>query len=269
VTAQNVSFHTFESKHAGTKVSFHLYTPTAYAKNADKRFPVIYWLHGSGGGLPGIRPLSGYFHSAMEAGKIPAALVVFVNGLPGGMYCDWKDGSVKMERVIIDDLLPHIDKTFRTQADRKGRVLDGFSMGGYGSARLGFKFPELFSAVSMMGAGPMQPELTQSPRVGAKGRDQILQQVYGGDQAYFREVSPWSIAEKNATKLKTGLLIRQVIGDKDETFKFNQDFHERLKKLGIPHEYHELPGVAHDAMKSLEALGDRNFAFYKKAFSGS
>ena len=51
VKAPRVSFHTFDSAAAKTKVSYHLYTPAAYdaAASKDRRFPVVYWLHGSGG----------------------------------------------------------------------------------------------------------------------------------------------------------------------------------------------------------------------------
>ena len=127
--------------------------PAAYDREPQRRFPVVYWLHGSGGGLSGIPPLAAHFDAAIEAGKTPPFLVVFVNGLINGMYVDWRDGSVPLETVIIKELVPHIDATFRTIATREGRMLDGFSLGGYGAARLGFKHPELFRAVSMLVRG--------------------------------------------------------------------------------------------------------------------
>ncbi len=43
-------------------------------------------------------------------------------------------------------------------------MLDGFSMGGYGAGRFGFRYPELFRSVSMMGTGPMQETLERTPR---------------------------------------------------------------------------------------------------------
>ncbi|MCU0983197.1 MAG: alpha/beta hydrolase-fold protein [Pirellulaceae bacterium] len=262
-----VQFRTFDSAAAKGQVSYHLYTPAAYDREPQRRFPVVYWLHGSGGGLSGIPPLAAHFDAAIEAGKTPPFLVVFVNGLINGMYVDWRDGSVPLETVIIKELVPHIDTTFRTIASREGRMLDGFSLGGYGAARLGFKHPELFRAVSMLGAGPLQPELTQTPRVGARGRDEILQRVFGGDEAYFRSQSPWQIAEQHAQAVAAGTLVRQVIGDRDETVGFNRDFHEHLMHLKIPHTYTVLPDVGHDPLKTLTALGDSNWDFYRAAFS--
>ena len=48
-----VSFHTMGSEARGGPVSFHIYVPPDYAADPDRRFPVVYWLHGSGGGVSG------------------------------------------------------------------------------------------------------------------------------------------------------------------------------------------------------------------------
>ena len=107
--APRVQFRIFDSAAAKGQVSYHLYTPVACDGKPQRRFPVVYWLHGSGGGLSGIRPLADHFDGAIEAGKTPPFLVVFVNGLINGMYVDWQDGSVPLETVIIKELVPHID----------------------------------------------------------------------------------------------------------------------------------------------------------------
>jgi enterochelin esterase-like enzyme len=266
VIARRVTFHTFDSPATKGKVSYHLYTPTAYDREPQRRFPVVYWLHGSGGGLAGVAKVAAHFDAAIEAGKTPPCFVVFVNGLVEGMYVDWKDGSAPMETMIIRELLPHIDATFRTVAAREGRLLDGYSMGGYGAARLGFKYTDLFRAVSIMGGGPLQAELIQAPRAGRQRAAEVLKQVYGGDQEYFKSVSPRRLAEQNAEAIIRDTLVRQVCGDQDETFGPNRDFHEHLKSLNIPHTWTVLPGVDHNPMRTLEALGDSNWTFYREAF---
>ena len=146
VEAPGVTHHTFESAAAKARVSYHLYAPGSYEREPGRRFPVVYWLHGSGGGLPGIPRIARHFDAAIESGQAPPMLVVFVNGLVEGMYVDWRDGSTPLETVIVQDLVPHVDATHRTIATSSGRMLDGFSMGGYGAARLGFKFPGVFCA---------------------------------------------------------------------------------------------------------------------------
>ena len=240
IKAPRVSFNTFESDAAKTKVSYHIYLPTAYKSEPERSFPVVYWLHGSGGGLPGIPKLAAHFDEAIAAGKTPPCLIVFVNGMPEGMYVDWKDGSAPLETVFVKELVPLIDSTFRTIATREGRMLDGYSMGGYGSARLGFKYPELFRAVSIMGGGPLQAELKQTPRAGRKRAEEVLNQVYGGDQEYFVSVSPRRWAKENAATIATESLVRQVCGDQDETFGNNLEFHQYLEQLKIPHAWQVL-----------------------------
>ncbi len=269
VSAPRVSHHVFTSKAAKAEVSYHLYRPAAYEADGGRRFPVVYWLHGSGGGLPGISSVARRFDAAIEAGKLPPCLVVFVNGLEMGMYVDWADGSAPVESMIIRDLLPQVDATYRTIAKREGRLLDGFSMGGYGAARLGFKYPELFRSVSIVGAGPMQAELKSTPRASRIQAEDLLKRAYGGEQSVFQEVSPRKYAHLNAKKITQGTLVRMVIGEKDETFGNNEAFHRHLEALGIPHSWTIVPGVGHEPERVFAALGDANWEFYRKAFGVS
>jgi enterochelin esterase-like enzyme len=266
VEAPRVSYRTFESAAVGARVSYHLYTPAAYERDAARRFPVVYWLHGSGGGVQGIPQLARVVDEAIEAGDVPPFLVVFVNGLRLGMYVDWKDGRAPLETMIVRELVPHIDASLRTVATREGRLLDGFSMGGYGAARFGFKYPEMFRAVSIMGAGPMQDTLIHTPRASRKQVDELLQEVYGGDQTIFRAVSPRRLAADNAAVIARDSMVRMVIGSRDETFDNNVAFHDHLVGLGIPHDWIVIEGVGHDPMRLLQAMGDRHWAFYRKAF---
>jgi len=268
VAAPRVSHHVFRSAAAGGPVSYHLYTPAAHGEDAARRFPVVYWLHGSGGGLPGIPVVARLFDAAIAASRLPPCFIVFVNGLPGGMYLDWKDGSVRVESVIIRDLLPHVDATHRTVAARGGRVIEGFSMGGYGAARLGFTHPDLFAGVSLLGAGPLQPDFTRTPRAGPKQRDEIYQRVYGGDAAFYLAQSPWAIVERQAGRLGE-LVIRHATGDRDETFANNLAFHERMRALGVTHTWSVAPGVGHDPTALMVSLGDAFWAFHRAAFGAA
>lgn len=255
----------FDSKVAGEQVSCYVFTPTTYNADKDHRFPVLYWLHGSGGSSSGaVAQVAQRYGEAMRAGKIPPMILVFPNGLPMGMWCDWKDGSVKLETMFIEELMPHIDRNYRTVAKREGRVIEGFSMGGYGAARLGFKHPHLFAAVSLLGAGPLQADFNEAPRAGPRGRDQVLGTVYGGDMAYYRAQSPWQIAEQNADKIRAKLLIRQIIGDRDETLRFNREFKQHFDALKIPVTFRQLPRIPHNPNLLLNALAEDNWGFYQQ-----
>ncbi|MBI2515950.1 MAG: esterase family protein [Opitutae bacterium] len=271
VRAPQVQQCTFVSAAAGTKVSYHLYTPEAYKTEPARRFPVIYWLHGSGGGLRGIAPLAAHFDAAIRAGKLPPVIVVFPNGLAESMWCDSPDGRAPMETVVIKELIPHIDATHRTLATRAGRLIEGFSMGGYGSARLGLKHPELFCAVSLLGAGPLQQEFDpdDTPRSEPAHAQRLFAQVWGGEQTRFKAQSPWELAGQHAAaKSPPPLLMRQVVGDRDGTLANNRRFDARLTALKIPHTFTVLPGVGHNTRAVFAALGEANWKFYRAAFEG-
>lgn len=270
VHAPRVEQRTFTSAAVRTTVSYHLYVPERYGQGADERFPVLYWLHGSGGGLEGIAPLAAYFDDAIRTGKIPPMLVVFPNGFASSMWCDAADGSVPMETLLVREIVPDVDASFRTLSTRAGRAIEGFSMGGYGAARLGLKHPEMFGAISILAGGPLDLDF-QGPRARAnpEERRQILATVYGGDLSVFRAESPWVAAELNAARVRGRMTVRIVVGQRDDTFALNRDFGRHLTRLGIAHTFTALPSVGHDTRAVLAALGENAWEFYRSAFAGT
>ena len=267
VVAPHLEQRIFYSKAAHTDISYHIYTPKEYKSGNIHRFPVIYWLHGTGGhALEALPKVVAYFDQAMQKGEIPPSLIVFPNGMALSMWCDAKDGSVPMETVLIDELIPHVDSSFRTVTGREGRLIEGFSMGGYGAARLGFKYPELFSGLSMIAAGPLQLEFNAQtgPSNLADSRVKAMHDVYGDDPAYFLAQSPWIIAEKNAENvIREGLKIRIAVGDRDAMKGPNQTFSKHLSQLKIPHNYTLLPDITHNALDVFDALEEKNWDFYR------
>lgn len=266
VTAPGVVFQTFNSKVVGAKVSYHAYVPQLPGQAAS-RLPVLYWLHGTQGGISGVRPLARFFGDAVGSGKIPPMIVVFVNGLPRRLWADSSDGASPVETVFITEVIPDVDRSFPTIASREGRVLEGFSMGGYGAARLGFRHPDLFAGVSILAGGPFDLEL-RGPRAlhNPQLRAQLLREVCGDDWDYFKAISPLTIVQTAATALRARrTVVRQAVGTADSTRDLNREFHERMTALNIPHDYVEVPGVGHDTRALLEALGDASGAFYRRA----
>jgi enterochelin esterase-like enzyme len=261
-----VGFHTFESKAAKAKVSYHLYKPECYDAEREQRFPVLYWLHGSGGGLAGIAPLSAWFDTAIREKKIPPMLVVFPNGLSSSMWCDSKDGAVPMDTIVIKELLPHIDATFRTLAKREGRVIEGFSMGGYGAARLGLEYSQLFTAISILAGGPLDldfagPRATGNPTE----RERILKGTFGGDLEYYRSLHPITLSQQHANALRGKVRLRIAVGSRDNTGPLNRAYSQHLAKLNIAHTFTVVPEVDHDTLALLKGLGEGNWEFYRLA----
>jgi len=263
VSAPNVTYHTFTSAAAKSEVSFHVYTPPVDEKEKDRRFPVLYWLHGTGGGLAGIAPVSAWFDAAIRDGKIPPMLVVFPNGLPASLWCDSSDGARPVETVLIRELIPLVDRTFRTLETREGRIIEGFSMGGYGAARLGFRYPELFTAVSILAGGPLDldfagPRATGNPAE----RERILDQTFGGDLDRYRAVHPITVAEQQADAVRGRMRVRVAVGSGDFSEPLNRAYSAHLRNAKIDHTFTVVPGVDHDTLALLRGLGEANWAFY-------
>jgi enterochelin esterase-like enzyme len=268
VRAPRVEYRTFQSKVAKTVVSFHVFTPEIYDTEKERRFPVLYWLHGTGGGEKGIAPMAAFFDRAIREGKIAPMLVVFPNGMAASMWCDSKDGMVPMETVVTQELVPHIDASFRTLATREARIVEGFSMGGYGAARLGFKYPQLFGAVSVLAGGPLDLDFA-GPR--AKGnpaeRERILNGTFGGDLDYYRAVHPITIAAQQADAVRGKMRVRIVAGARDNTGPLNRAYSDHLKKLNIAHTFTVVPDVGHETLALLKGLGEENWNFYRSALA--
>jgi enterochelin esterase-like enzyme len=264
-TAPNgTKYETFASKSVGGDVSYLIYLPPGYEQDS-KRYPVIYWLHGLGGNqraaaMSFVAP----FAAAIKDGSVPPAIVVLVNGMVNSFYCDWADGKRPVESMIVKDLIPHIDRTYRTIAKREGRVVEGFSMGGYGAAHLGFKYPELFGAV-VVDAGALILDSTMT----GPNLVEIYKGGFASDKARFLAEHPTTLVEKNADQIRGKTLIRVGVGSDDKLLVRNRDLHEQLDKLKIEHEYEVADGVGHMAPAYYKKLGDKCFAIHKKAFTAA
>ncbi|HYM10861.1 MAG TPA: DUF1684 domain-containing protein [Bryobacterales bacterium] len=256
-------YKTFYSETIHGDVSCLIYLPPGYERETGKRYPVAYWLHGLGGNQRSGAVFVAGLEAAIRAGKAPAMIAVLVNGMRDSRYYDSADGRRPVESVIIKDLIQYIDKTYRTIARREDRAIEGYSMGGFGAARLGFKYPELFGAVSIMAGALLDDE-----SVATSMHPELFQKNFGGSKAYFHASSPWVLAEQNAAWIRERTFVRIGIGELDQLLERDRKYHDMLERLGIAHEFFTVPGVAHSSRLFYEKLGERAFRFYEKAFSG-
>jgi endo-1,4-beta-xylanase len=258
-TAPNGSqYKTFQSKTLNREVSYLIWLPPGY-EQAGKRYPVIYWLHGMGGNQRGGATMFlPHVEAAIKEGVLAPVIVVLVNGMVTSFYCDSSDGKCPMESVIIKDLIPHVDATYRTIAKREGRVIEGYSMGGYGAGHLGFKYPELFGTVVIDAGALIDFNLLNVPKGGP------MSGVFGTDNDRRVAEFPLTLARKNADKLRDKTHIRIGCGSRDGLLPRNEALHEVLTQLNIKHDYEIVPDVAHAAQLYYEKLGTKMFAFHRK-----
>lgn len=260
---------TMPSALLGRSVTYHVYLPSSYGVDQARDYPVVYWLHGSGGYPRGaLTMLSGRFDRAMTEGKMPEAIIVFPDGFEDTLWLDSKDGTNPVERFLVDEFVPYIDAAFQTRPEPEGRILEGGSMGGYGAARLGLRYPDLFGAISMINPGPMQRVMNvdQTPIAGKEKAQAIMRDVFANDAAHFTAQSPWELAGSFAPTGRD-LRVRLILGETDPTMPVNKLFSERLSALGIDHDLVVIPNAGHDPRAMFAGMGDDYWRFFNRALS--
>lgn len=137
---------------------FLIYLPPSYSSSPTQRYPVIYLLHG----VPG--SMSNWFAGAhtdviandlFSNGKAREAIFVLPDG-NGPVYqvSEWAnslDGRQRMEDSIVEDLIPYVDRHYRTIAEPAMRAIGGISDGGFAAVNIALHHPELFGKVISLG----------------------------------------------------------------------------------------------------------------------
>lgn len=259
-----VKHATFQSPSMKTSVGFCIYLPPHYndTKQGDRRFPVVYYLHGGrpGSELKSIR-LAEQIHQHISDGSIAPMIYVFVNGGPVSHYDLPGKANSEGASVFINELIPHVDKTYRTIANRKGRGLEGFSQGGRGTARLMFRHPNLFCSASPGGGG----HATEKKISENGGAESERLKFAEGDNT-------WDLAKAYAAGLKKSgkqqdLKILVHVGDKGFNYQNNLSWMAHLKELGIEHRKIIVPGAGHSAKQIYQKSGKEIMEFHTRNFA--
>lgn len=157
--------HFYESKIAGDRRSFFVYTPPGYDARAGRKYPVLYLLHGFSDGSDGWS-MVGRAHVILDNliadQKAKPMLVVMPLGygepavLKGPRDPDMNRRNVtKHKETVLQEVLPQVEKTYRVSARQEDRAIAGLSMGGGESLYSGLTPPYAFAYVaSFSGAAP-------------------------------------------------------------------------------------------------------------------
>lgn len=140
-------------------------------ESSGKRYPVIYGLTGFTGSGPMMLNVSAWqpnlqerIERLMAAGELSPAIYVLPDCLTryGGSQYVNSTAIGRYEDYVIDEIVPHVDRAYRTIAGPEGRGVFGNSSGGYGSITLGMKHPDVFGAVACH-SGDMYFDLVYVP----------------------------------------------------------------------------------------------------------
>jgi enterochelin esterase-like enzyme len=211
----------YESKTVGTRRKMFVYTPPGYSK--DRKYPVLYLLHGIGGDETEWQRLchpENILDNLLADGKIQPMIVVMPNGraqvndrAEGNVYAS-APAFAAFEGDLLNDVIPAIEAKYSVYTDRGHRALAGLSMGGGQSLNFGLGHLEVFAWVGGFSSAPnTKPPAELVP-----------------DPAAARE------------KLK---LLWLACGNKDGLIRISRGVHNYLKEKNVPHVWH-VDSNAHD-----------------------
>jgi len=212
----------YDSKTVGTTRRMQVYTPPGYT--SDKKYPVLYLLHGIGGdetewerfATPDV-----LLDNLIAEGKAVPMIIVMPNGRaqkndrPEGNIYAAAPAFANFEHDLLDDVIPAIQSRYSTFTNRENRALAGLSMGGGQTLNFGLSHLDMFAWLGGFSSAPN----TKSPV----------------------ELLPDPLAVKEQLKL-----LWLSGGNKDGLLPISQGLHTYLKEKGVPHIW-QVDGNGHDA----------------------
>lgn len=220
-------------------------TPSGYSKS-DKRYPVVYLLHGGSGSF------SDWHQKVTEPGLVNQLsdqyqLIIVTPGVgPASYYYDSpKLDSVQYESYLTQELIPFIDGNYNTISKREARAITGLSMGGHGAFLISAKHPELFIAAgSMSGVMNIDTRMWKVPEEFRTLRQEGQKLMLGEELNYDApEFSPYTAVGLVEKMKSNGLALILDCGVEDFLIDTNRQMHRLLLENGTPHEYTERPGA--------------------------
>lgn len=251
--------------------------PAGYAAAASQRYPVLYYLHGlfenehswiNRGGEEILEKL-------LSAGKVGPFIVVLPHG-GKTFYVNSSDGRDRYEDFFIRELVPWVDRNYRTLADRRARGIAGDSMGGYGALHLSMRHSGVFGIASAQSAaliGKLPNPLPTEGRWAFYAR--ILEGPFGDplSQKYWQENSPLTLAEHPGRFRNLKLYFDCGTHDRFGFEKGAEQLDRILTSKGFPHEFHLRQGghgwtYLEQYMQDALMFQWKNFAAAEKSLSG-
>lgn len=238
-----VQSYKLNSKLMAREMPYRVVLPTNYSNSNEKTsYPVIYLLHG----------LTGHFDNWTNQSKLPeyAAKYNFIIVTPEGNNGWYTDSATvpndKYESYIVQELIPEINKNYRTLKDRNHRVIAGLSMGGYGSIKFGLKYPEMFSLVGSFSGALQAASLSEKTLGNAwKALTDSITSVYAAENSPTRNANDVFklVQGMPADAVKKLPFIYIDCGTEDGLIATNREFVKLLSDQKVPHEFRELPGA--------------------------
>jgi enterochelin esterase-like enzyme len=233
----------YHSKVTGSLRRAMVYTPPGYDADASKRYPVLYLQHGAGEderGWTAQGRANFILDNLIADAKAAPMIVVMDNGYAekagttpaqAGQPRPPRFGIRAFEEVLLGELIPKVDATYRTKADREHRAMAGLSMGAMQTPQIAPVHADTFAYI---GAFSTPPIGTFDPKTAANGA--------------FRDTA--------AFHAKVRLLWIGAGTGEERFLVAAQKMHESLGGAGIKHVIFESPGTAHEWQTWRRSLHD-------------
>lgn len=228
--------------------------PESYRHNNGQKYPVVYLLHGYGGNYS-----TWATQTKPNLDRVASRMDLIIVCPDGGSSWYWDspvNPASRYETYVSRELVDYMDRHYRTIANRYGRAITGFSMGGHGGLWLGFRHPDIYSACGAMSGGvdirPFPNNWQMSKSLGN----------YADNPARWDE---YTVINQLPYSLAYGpLAIIIDCGIDDFFLQVNQALHEKLLYYHIPHDFTIRPG-AHNHQYWNNAI-DYQLLFFRKSF---
>lgn len=218
----------FYSAALNADMRYFIYLPPDYT-SAGRRYPVLYMLHGAAGDKEEWLAIGliDAADRAIRSEDVEPMVIV----LPDGDLSYWANharGGPRWGDYLADDLVRHIDASYRTLAEPADRAVGGLSMGAWGALHLAFTRPDVFGTL-----GAHSPSLRTGDAM-----------AFLGDQEELRRKDPLALAQ-TADSIED-LQIWIDVGEDDPWLERAELLHNVLEERGIWHTWSVFPG-GHDA----------------------
>lgn len=209
-----------------------VYTPAGYEKG-DRRYPVLYLLHGMGGDENAWSELgraAQILDNLIARGEAEPMIVVMTNGnvdmqaAPGETSAGLAAPTIQLPHTMdgtfeesFPEVVEFVDRNYRTLPSKSARAIAGLSMGGYHSMHISKQYPDMFDYVGLFSAAIFPDKSKTSP---------VYADLEGKLKRQFE---------------KAPALYWIAIGDKDFLYEANTEFRKMLDANGYPYTYYESP----------------------------
>jgi enterochelin esterase-like enzyme len=216
---------------------FAIYLPPDY-ESSGRSYPVLYLLHGSGDDQTGwiqFGEVLDITDKAIANGTATPMIIVMPDANTGRRgYFNDINGDWNYEDFFFKELIPYVDKKYRTKIDKRGRAISGLSMGGGGTLMYALHHPEIFSSACPLSAY-VGPANVEGVKKSVAKDNTSISEIEITD--YFKRHNAISLVNTMPDDQKKAVRWYIDCGDDDFLYEGNSLLHIAMRKKEVPHEF--------------------------------